>query len=200
MASPDQPPHVPLLLPTAPLLLYLPRSLVPILLFLTCGRLRLPHSLLRLSPTGAILLPLSQSRHQSKSLPWASHAHSQGSEQSELLPRPGHTHTQSVSQSLQLTRLFQLFTEISLHLFSSSFSFHFLVYSLSFFFFFSFPLPFFNVNGILVHVGLWSPVITGQTDRQCSQSIEKAYFSSLYSRWCPSCEKQRCTHRYIMGK
>ena len=123
MASPDQPPHVPRLLPSAPLLLHLPRPLLPILLLLTCGRVRLPHPLPRLSPAGPVLLPVPQSRHQSESVPRTGHAHPQGGEQSELLPWPGHAHTQSASQSLQLGRLSQLFAEISSHL---SFSFIFL--------------------------------------------------------------------------
>lgn len=115
VASPDQPPHVPCLLPAAPLLLHLPRPLIPVVLLLTCGRVRLPHPLLRLPPAGPILLPVPQSRRQSKSLPGTSHTHSQGSKQSELLPRSGHAHTPSVSQSLQLS-LSQLFAEISSHL------------------------------------------------------------------------------------
>ena len=100
VASPDQPPHVPCLFSAAPLFLQLPHPFIPIFLLLTRSGLRLPHPLLRLSPAGSILLPLTQSLHQPEPLPWTRHTHSQGSQQSELLPWPGHAHTQSVSQWL----------------------------------------------------------------------------------------------------
>lgn len=157
MASPDQPPHVPCLLPTAPLLLHLPRPLIPILLLLTRSRVRLPHPLPWLCPAGSILLPLPQSGHQSKSLPGTSHTHSQGDKQSELLPWPSHAHTQSVSQSLQRRGLSQLFAEISSH-----HSHSLLLPSSS-----PPPPPFRFECDIEVHVvekqGLWSQVVTGQT-------------------------------------
>ena len=103
VAPPDQSPHVPRLLPTAPLLLHLPCPLIPVLFLLTCSRVRLPHPLSRLSQASSVLLPFPQSRHQSKPLPGTSHTHSQGSEQSKLLPWPGHAHTQRVGQPLQLS-------------------------------------------------------------------------------------------------
>lgn len=100
LAPPDQPPHVPGLLPTAPLLLHLPRPLVPVLLLLSRGALRLPHSLPGLPPDAAVLLALPQGCSQSESLARPGHTHSQGGGQSKLLSWPGHAHTQSANQSL----------------------------------------------------------------------------------------------------